>query len=77
MAGDYRDIYVTVQGDTWDTISYKVYGSCAYMDKLIRHNPEHIETAVFSAGVELVCPDVDVPAAAALPPWKQAGETDD
>lgn len=70
MTGDYRDIYVTVQGDTWDTISYKVYGSSNHMDTLIRHNPEHVAVAVFGAGIELVCPDVEAPIEETLPPWK-------
>lgn len=68
---DYRDIYSTVQGDTWDAIAYKVYGSVNYMVDLIRANPTHIGTAVFGAGLELVCPDVQAVAAETLPPWKR------
>lgn len=68
---DYRDIYPTVQGDTWDAIAFKVYGDSAYMVDLIRANPAHIGIAVFSAGVELVCPDVATPVAQTLPPWKR------
>lgn len=65
----YVDIYRTVAGDTWDLISYKVYGREAYMKDLLEANPVHATTAVFGAGVELVVPDVAPPAAATLPTW--------
>jgi phage tail protein X len=65
-----RDIYTTVQGDSWDLIAYKVYGDSYQMDALLRANPEHRATLRFSAGVEIVCPDVEIAVSSTLPPWK-------
>ncbi len=67
--------YRTVQGDTWDLIALKVYpelGGEKFTSALIDANPEHVETVIFSAGVELSIPEVSVPASRVLPPWMQA-----
>ncbi|MFD0710640.1 tail protein X [Paenibacillus sp. GCM10027626] len=65
--------YVTIQGDTWDGISYKLYGDASQMTALMDLNPAHIRTVFFSSGVLLKTPDVQPQPAADLPPWK-AGE---
>ncbi|WP_432643404.1 tail protein X [Acidaminococcus sp.] len=64
-------IYTTVQGDVWDFISYKVYGSERYIGTLMEANPKHADTAVFPSGVILTCPDVETPVSRFLPPWKE------
>lgn len=62
----------TIQGDTWDILSIRAYGSAAYMDKLIQANPGERMTTVFPAGVEIEVPKVDTSTTAAgLPPWKR------
>lgn len=67
--------YTTVQGDMWDKISYKVYGSCSHIDVLIENNPEYREVQFFSAGIELEIPPIDdTTSASTLPPWKQVEE---
>lgn len=63
--------YVTVQGDTWDLIAFKVYGSEKHMTKLIEANPEHRETVIFSANVKLNVPEIETPVPDELPPWKR------
>lgn len=64
--------YTTKQGDTWDSIAYKLYGDVKYTDVLMRANIKHHQIFIFSAGVELVIPEVDKTASGAtLPPWKQ------
>lgn len=67
--------YTTIAGDMWDSISYKVYGTDAYTDKLIANNPEYLEdNYVFPAGVELYCPEFDGSDDALLsmlPPWRR------
>ncbi len=65
------DIYYTVAGDTWDMISYKVYGDAAQMSILMQANRQHIGTARFDADVAIICPDVALAVSADLPPWKQ------
>ena len=64
--------YRTVQGDTWDLIALKVYpelGGEKFTSVLMDANPEHVETVIFSAGVELSSPEVSVPVSRRLPPW--------
>lgn len=50
--------YKTIQGDTWDSISYKFYENEKYISNLISENPEYRETAIFSANVLLKIPDI-------------------
>lgn len=64
--------YRTVQGDTWDLIAYREYaglGGEKLTSELISANPEHAETVIFSAGVELKIPEAYVPVSKSLPPW--------
>lgn len=66
--------YTTRQGDMWDYIAYLLYpavGREMCMGALLEANEEHRETVIFSAGVTLRAPDIDVPAASSLPPWKK------
>jgi phage tail protein X len=63
--------YITAQGDTWDIISYKMYGSEKQMSVLIEANPEHRETTIFSADVVIKLPEVSAPVPTSLPPWKR------
>ncbi len=63
--------YTTQLGDKWDSIAYKVYGNEMYMDKLIKANLEHKDTYIFSAGVILTLPEIDLEVSESLPPWKQ------
>lgn len=65
------DTYKTVQGDTWDIVSFKVYGREKYMDRLITANPDHRNTVFFPAGVALEVPEITDPVPDTLPPWKR------
>lgn len=51
---------VTRQGDTWDIIAKRHYGNELFMDALINANFAHRKTVIFSAGVTLYAPDIDV-----------------
>lgn len=51
------DKYVTVQGDMWDGIAYKVYGDETKMSELIQANVRHKDIYVFPAGIELDVPE--------------------
>lgn len=63
--------YRTIQGDTWDSIAYRVAGTETFMTDLMQANPDHIETVIFPAGVILNIPDVAIESAAdILPPWR-------
>ena len=52
--------YTTVQGDMWDLISHKVYGDVRFADVLISANPQYRDVLIFSAGVTVDVPAVDV-----------------
>ena len=62
--------YITTQGDTFDGIAYKVYGSEKYMGLLAQANIKLISTLVFSSGVELTVPDIPEDSADDAPFWK-------
>lgn len=62
----------TIQGDTWDLLSIRAYGSAQFMDDLITANPAHRMITIFPAGVEIEVPKVDTTQAVTnLPPWKR------
>lgn len=63
--------YITVQGDMWDSIAKKVYGSEAGMNKLIEANHQYIDMVVFSAGLTLAIPSWEPPKTDMLPPWRR------
>jgi phage tail protein X len=65
--------YRTIQGDTWDSIAARLYGSEKHMIALMTANPGFVEVVIFSAGVELRLPEIVAGAAASLPPWKRGG----
>ena len=67
------DAYLTVSGDTWDMIAYKVYQKEYYMDELMDANPEFLDITIFSAGIMLICPDISAVELSILPPWKEEG----
>jgi len=65
------DIYKTIQGDMWDSISYKVYGMDKYSKELVKANPKYVNIVTFSSNVELICPDISKEKNSTLPPWRQ------
>ena len=52
------EIYTTVQGDTWDAISYKVYGSEKYTGLLMQSNMRYLDVFVFDDSVILNIPEI-------------------
>lgn len=63
--------YTTKQGDMWDSIAYKLYGTEKGMNALLDANIQHRDTVVFSAGVVLAVPDYNKPVSNVLPPWRR------
>lgn len=63
--------YTTVSGDEWDMIAKRELGGERYAGALMAANPAYINTAIFSAGVRLVIPDIKEAIPATLPPWKR------
>ncbi|MFM1655655.1 tail protein X [Brevibacillus sp. B_LB10_24] len=65
--------YITVQGDTWDGISFKLFGTDKHMPRLIVANPAYADTVIFSADVVLTIPTLSADTSSTLPPWRQEG----
>ena len=65
--------YVTVAGDTFDIISYKVFENGAYTDRIIKANPQFRQIVTFPAGVTLNIPEAEPSVDNGLPPWKRGG----
>ncbi|MCY7486420.1 tail protein X [Paenibacillus alvei] len=63
--------YFTLQGDTWDSISFKLFETEKYMSTLMVANPKHTQVTVFSGGVELYIPELAPEISDTLPPWKR------
>ena len=62
--------YTTIQGDTWDAVSFRVFGDERFMSRIMHQNPEHIGVSVFPAGVVLFIPEIDTAEIGdSLPPW--------
>ena len=53
-------VYRTISGDTWDLISYKLFGSEKYFHQLMRANLNLLSIAVFDSNVPIIVPEIDV-----------------
>lgn len=63
--------YATKQGDTWDMISYTVYGSEMHIDYLAANNPELLDYLVLPAGVVVQTPALPEDSSAiSVPAWR-------
>lgn len=67
--------YETIQGDTWDSIAYKLFGDEKYMENLIVANWPLLDILVFSSGTIINVPDLPDEIDSDLPFWRQ--EDDD
>ena len=65
--------YQTVQGDMWDSIAKRAYGTETAMDQLMRANPDLLQVAVFGAAEIVLLPQISAQEAAstAVPPWRK------
>lgn len=65
-------IYVTKQGDTWDQVAHEQLGDVRFRNDLMRANHEYHDVFIFSAGTELVIPEISQRTdSSSLPPWKR------
>ena len=63
--------YTTVQGDCWDGIAKRLYGTEAAMNVLLEANQDYNDITAFSAGVVLTVPEYEAPRTNLLPPWRR------
>ena len=62
--------YITLQGDAWDAVAYRLWGEERFFMDLLRANPEHLDVVLFPAGIELRVPETPQRAIRTeLPPW--------
>lgn len=63
---------VTIQGDKWDSIALRAYGSTSYIGDLMEANASLAGTYIFPAGVKIVLPELaETKGSEKLPPWKR------
>lgn len=62
--------YTTIQGDTWDSIAYKLYGAEKYMKNLIEANWPLLDILIFSAGTVITVPDLPEESEDDAPFWR-------
>lgn len=62
--------YTTIQGDMWDSISYKAYGSEKYMGLLMQNNMELLDTFIFGSGTVLKVPELEAETETDIPAWR-------
>lgn len=65
------DKYITVQGDMWDSIAKRLYGTETALNKLLEANQQYADIVVFPAGIVLAVPGYVAPNASTLPPWRR------
>ena len=63
-------MYITQEGDQWDWIAKKVYGSELLADALMKANPERLDVFTFGYGTQLETPELPAPVRE-LPPWRR------
>lgn len=65
--------YQTIQGDMWDSIAKKVYGTEKAMELLMQANPTYLDTAVFGVGAILHLPQFTAQEQenTMVPPWRR------
>ncbi|MBS1776035.1 MAG: tail protein X [Bacteroidetes bacterium] len=67
--------YITSEGERWDTVSFKVYGTPFEIDRLIQANPNVPVTSRLKGGTVLEVPVMEeytvTPDKELLPPWKR------
>lgn len=67
----YKDTYTTVQGDRWDMISEKLYGTPHRVAELISCNSDYSDVLVFDGNVQLSIPIITDNNVNTLAPWKR------
>ena len=65
------DKYTTVQGDMWDLIAKRKYGTEKAMPVLLEANQQYADVVVFGAGIVLNIPEYEAPTPDTLPPWRR------
>lgn len=65
------DKYITIQGDMWDSIAKRLYGTEAAPNVLLEANQQYADIVMFPAGIMLRIPKYIAPKVSTLPPWRR------
>lgn len=71
------NLYITAQGDTFDSIAFWLYGDEKFMKELIELNWKYADVLVFDSDTLLYCPDVADEDDEDLPFWREEDDEDD
>ena len=68
--------YTTIQGDTWDLISFRVFGEEKYMRYLIEANWDLADVLSFSSGAKVSVLELPEEADEDAPFWRTESDND-
>ncbi len=69
--------YRTIQGDTFDSIAWRLCGDEHQCRQIMEANPDYMDFVIFPAGVELAIPALARKTAKVdLPPWHGSSKRD-
>ena len=64
-------IYIAESGDTWDSISFKIYEDEFKVELLMNANKELMHIFVFGGGERVKIPDLPEDVSGSLPDWRK------
>lgn len=67
-------IYITISGDTWDTIAYKLFKDSKLYGNLLELNQEYSDVVMFEAGIKIKYQDdviMNNISNDKIPPWRR------
>ena len=66
------EIYITVEGDTFDALALLFYNDEKMSSTIIQANPDYCDVLIFEAGISLSIPEASAVALPeTLPPWRR------
>lgn len=68
---DNTKIYITVLGDTWDSIAYKLYKDSSAFIELLKLNQEHHNVLMFTAGIKIKYKEIILESKKNIAPWRR------
>jgi phage tail protein X len=71
-------VYISMQGDVWDMIAIRAYGTKRgnehLMYRLLEENWPLRDVVIFPAGVPVIIPEIAIDTTIQLVPWKKADQ---
>lgn len=64
-------IYIAESGDTWDSISFKIYEDEFKVELLMNSNKDLMHIFVFSGGERVKIPELPEDVSSSLPDWRK------